>query len=174
VTIIGRRGPYQAAYTVKELRDLTKINGANFQFDKRLITDEFDELLPFMNKHHLRRNKRVKDVLEASLKTPKDGTRNLILDHYRVPKFISNENDRLVIDIKRTKLEIKKEGTSATYSLIETDDMKYECDLVLKSIGYSSMPIDDVPFDSRRSLIPNERGRVIDESKGVFTCPEKH
>ena len=37
------------------------------------------------------------------------------------------------------------------------------CGLVIRSIGYRGMPLDDVPFDERRGLIRNTGGRVCDE-----------
>jgi len=39
------------------------------------------------------------------------------------------------------------------------------CGLCFRSIGYRGKPIEDAPFDERRGLVPNEKGRVIcDES----------
>jgi ferredoxin--NADP+ reductase len=35
-----------------------------------------------------------------------------------------------------------------------------ECGLVIRSIGYRGNALDDVPFDRRRGLISNDRGRV--------------
>ena len=33
---------------------------------------------------------------------------------------------------------------------------------VIRSIGYKSLPVDEnLPFDTRKSIIPNLRGRVI-------------
>jgi ferredoxin/flavodoxin---NADP+ reductase len=36
-----------------------------------------------------------------------------------------------------------------------------ECGLVLRSVGYQAVPLPDVPFDERRFVLPNERGRVL-------------
>jgi hypothetical protein len=33
--------------------------------------------------------------------------------------------------------------------------------LVLKSIGYKSLPLDGVPFDSKQGVVPNAAGRVL-------------
>ena len=35
--------------------------------------------------------------------------------------------------------------------------------LVFRSIGYKGMPLEGVPFDERRAVIPNEAGRVLGE-----------
>jgi ferredoxin--NADP+ reductase len=37
-----------------------------------------------------------------------------------------------------------------------------ECGLVLRSVGYTGIPIEGVPFDQKRGLILNEGGRVLD------------
>lgn len=33
--------------------------------------------------------------------------------------------------------------------------------LVLKSIGYKSLPLDGVPFDSKQGVVPHAAGRVL-------------
>jgi ferredoxin--NADP+ reductase len=35
--------------------------------------------------------------------------------------------------------------------------------MVLRSVGYQSVPLPGVPFDSRASVVPNARGRVLGE-----------
>jgi ferredoxin--NADP+ reductase len=37
-----------------------------------------------------------------------------------------------------------------------------ECGLVFRSIGYRGVPLEGVPFDEQRAVIPNEAGRVSD------------
>lgn len=41
------------------------------------------------------------------------------------------------------------------------------CGVVLKSIGYKSAPIPDVPFDARKGIVPNQYGKVVDGEKEV-------
>lgn len=35
------------------------------------------------------------------------------------------------------------------------------CSILLKSIGYKSTSVEGLPFDDKRGIIPNERGRVV-------------
>jgi len=48
-----------------------------------------------------------------------------------------------------------------------------ECGLVLRSVGYRAVPLPDVPFEERRFVLPNDRGRVLtpdgDPLPGVYT-----
>ena len=41
-----------------------------------------------------------------------------------------------------------------------------ECDALIKSIGYKSLQIEGVPFDTRKSVIPHEYGCVKDMQSG--------
>nr|XP_011464895.1 PREDICTED: NADPH:adrenodoxin oxidoreductase, mitochondrial-like [Fragaria vesca subsp. vesca] len=47
------------------------------------------------------------------------------------------------------------------------------CGIVLKSIGYKSKPVNGLPFDNQRSVVPNVRGRLISEASGDHTRLEK-
>ena len=38
------------------------------------------------------------------------------------------------------------------------------CGLVLRSVGYRGAPVGDVPFDERSGTIPNDGGRIVDET----------
>ena len=41
-------------------------------------------------------------------------------------------------------------------------DISIDSDIVIKSIGYQSTPIDGVPFDNRKKIIPHNFGCVVD------------
>lgn len=43
----------------------------------------------------------------------------------------------------------------------------FECGLVLRSIGYKSLPIAGVAFDAKRNVIPSTAGRVLTSEGGV-------
>ncbi|KAL2929101.1 NADPH:adrenodoxin oxidoreductase mitochondrial [Bienertia sinuspersici] len=47
------------------------------------------------------------------------------------------------------------------------------CGLVLKSIGYKSVPVDGLPFDPRRGVVPNLQGRVLQSTSGDHELLEK-
>ncbi len=46
--------------------------------------------------------------------------------------------------------------------------------LIFRSVGYRGVPIEGMPFDDRRGVIPNVAGRVVDEAgqtvAGMYTC----
>lgn len=48
-----------------------------------------------------------------------------------------------------------------------------DCGLVLKSIGYKSVPVDGLPFDHEKGVVPNIKGRVLADTSGDPTLLEK-
>lgn len=46
---------------------------------------------------------------------------------------------------------------------------EYPVQLVLKSIGYKSLPLEGVPFDSKQGTVPNAAGKVL-TGKPVVGC----
>ncbi|CAK7344251.1 unnamed protein product [Dovyalis caffra] len=48
-----------------------------------------------------------------------------------------------------------------------------DCGLVLKSIGYKSVPVDGLPFDHEKGVVPNIRGRVLADTSGDPALLEK-
>ncbi|WZZ88809.1 hypothetical protein YC2023_117388 [Brassica napus] len=44
------------------------------------------------------------------------------------------------------------------------------CSMVLKAIGYQSVPINGLPFDHKKGIVPNVRGRVVSTEPGLYVC----
>jgi ferredoxin--NADP+ reductase len=53
---------------------------------------------------------------------------------------------------------------AGTVRAIATDEEALiECGLVLRSVGYHGRPVTGVPFDTARGIVPNNRGRVVND-----------
>uniref|UniRef100_A0A8D0V973 NADPH:adrenodoxin oxidoreductase, mitochondrial n=1 Tax=Sus scrofa TaxID=9823 RepID=A0A8D0V973_PIG len=138
VWIVGRRGPLQVAFTIKELREMIQLPGT------RPILDPADFLgLQDRIKEVPRPRKRLMELLLRTA-TEKPGA----------------EEAAPGIRLAVTRLEGVGEATRA----VPTGDVEdLPCGLVLSSIGYKSRPIDpSVPFDLKLGVIPNTEGRVVD------------
>ncbi len=55
---------------------------------------------------------------------------------------------------------VEEGGTLRAKDTGEREEL--ECGLVLRSVGYTGIAIEGVPFDEKRGLILNEGGRVLD------------
>lgn len=184
VKVIGRRGPLQAPYTIKELRELMQMRSLGFApppegWDK-LIRVEPRKRLP-------RQLKRIAELLEKGSTTPmQEAEKAWQLGYLRAPAaFLSSNNEQL----EAVGFE-QQEYDSPVSDLITGDaptDLNglrglrvrstgakslVHAHLAFRSVGYQSTPLEGfgdigVPFDQARGIIPNDRwGRVISPSKG--------
>nr|XP_054312283.1 NADPH:adrenodoxin oxidoreductase, mitochondrial isoform X2 [Pongo pygmaeus] len=167
VWLVGRRGPLQVAFTIKELREMIQLPGA------RPILDPADFLgLQDKIKEVRRPRKRLTELLFRTA-TEKPGPEEAVrqasasrawgLRFFRSPQQVlpSPDGRRAAgVRLAVTRLEGVDEATRA----VPTGDIEdLPCGLVLSSIGYKSRPVDpSVPFDSKLGVIPNVEGRVMD------------
>ncbi|KAM9209229.1 NADPH:adrenodoxin oxidoreductase, mitochondrial [Dugong dugon] len=167
VWIVGRRGPLQVAFTIKELREMVQLPGT------RPILNPVDFLgLQDRIKEVPRPRRRLTELLLRTA-TEKPGpeeaacqesaSRAWGLRFFRSPQQVlpSPDGQRTAgIRLAVTKLE----GVGEAAQAVPTGDMEdLRCGLVLSSVGYKSCPIDpSVPFDPRLGVIPNTEGRVVD------------
>ncbi|XP_035157618.3 NADPH:adrenodoxin oxidoreductase, mitochondrial isoform X20 [Callithrix jacchus] len=167
VWLVGRRGPLQVAFTIKELREMIQLPGT------RPILDPVDFLgLQDRLKEVPRPRKRLTELLlRTAMEKPgpeeaarrASASRAWGLRFFRSPQQVLPSPDgqgAAGVRLAVTRLEGVGEATRA----VPTGAMEdLPCGLVLSSIGYKSRPIDpSVPFDSKLGVIPNVEGRVTD------------
>ncbi|NXU69977.1 ADRO protein, partial [Horornis vulcanius] len=166
VWLVGRRGPLQVAFTIKELREMINLPGARAVLDPADFTG-----LESAVKDAPRPRKRLTELMiKTALEKPVEmqaataGTaapREWGLKFQRSPQEVLPSADgRRARGIRMALTCLEGSGDSA--KAIPTGDVEeLECGLVLSSIGYRSLPLDPaVPFDSQRGIIPNSSGRV--------------
>lgn len=167
VRIVGRRGPLQAAFTVKEVRELLTLPGVGFAG-----MAEFESLLPpeAERKKLPRLHRRIVEVLSKGSATPlEQAEKSWSLEFLRAPTmFLPNgdESSRLGgIRFEKTDLQDPQfEREARAISTGNFEDMA--AGLAFRSIGYLSQPLAGfeelgIPFNHARGLVPNEDGRVV-------------
>lgn len=166
VWIVGRRGPLQAAFTIKELREMIQLPGT------RPILDPADFLgLQDRIKELPRQRKRLTELLlRTATEKPgvEEAARQALASHtwglrfFRSPQQVLPSPDgRRVAGIRLAVTRLEGVGEAARAAPTgDTEDLP--CGLVLSSVGYKSRTIDPrVPFDPKRGVIPNTEGRVV-------------
>uniref|UniRef100_T1GC91 Uncharacterized protein n=1 Tax=Megaselia scalaris TaxID=36166 RepID=T1GC91_MEGSC len=148
VQLVGRRGPLQAAFTIKELREMLKLPNVTTSWRKEDFVGVEDVVgtLP-------RPRKRLTELMLTSLKaqtTIDTKERQFIPIFLRSPEVISYNSVDFVVN--------KMDGDKA----IRTNDMEnLPADLILRSIGYKSSCVDSkIPFDTKSGKVFNRDGRV--------------
>ncbi|KAH7437256.1 hypothetical protein KP509_05G062400 [Ceratopteris richardii] len=165
VYLVGRRGPAQIACTAKELRELLGLKTINIMIKQSdLITTDQDEDEMKASRIH----RRVYDLL-CKAAQPKSSVsisgsnKELHFVFYRQPvKFFPSEDKHGVGGVQLEKTHLQTQVGSGRQQAVGTGIMEdLPGGLVLKSVGYKSLPLEGLTFDSKRGVVPNVCGRVL-------------
>ena len=164
VTILGRRGPAQAAFTYRELRELAErddidviVDPADMQLDPHSLHD---------TSHSADRGRdQVLDLLrELSERGDRGHDRRIVFRFLVSPVEIVGTNRVEGVDVVHNDLY---RGNNGELRARATDRHEIvPADIVFRAIGYQGVALPGVPFDPITSTIPNDRGRVIDSLTG--------
>ncbi|RCI06261.1 hypothetical protein CU098_006030 [Rhizopus stolonifer] len=168
VHVVGRRGPVQVSFTSKELREQMALPNVAFKSDMDFIRQEIEFSQSIVSKN--RPLKRLMSLLEKG-SANKDTDKSWTAQFLRSPIEVLGNQSR----VEGIKYAINQlEGPLEARKAVPTGKFEVqECGLVLKSIGYKSRPMEGVPFDVRRGIVPNEYGRILNgENKvpGMYTA----
>jgi len=180
VHVVGRRGPVQAAYTPKELRELLTSPEVALEVDPASLEVTGADREEMKTHRIRRRNHEVlsKAAFEsrqrtAALRERGAAPKRLVFHFFRSPVEIAENPDgtkRIVME--KTRLEPGRDGGQRAVGTGETESV--DVDVVLKSIGYRSLPVEGVPWDAERGVARNQNGRVTaDDGRpvpGMYVC----
>lgn len=161
IHMAGRRGPSQARFTTKELRELGGLPGARMAVDPaELVLDPAyagtapgSPALPAMVRRNL-------DVLRGwATDTPAAGrtpSRTIGLRFYLRPIELLEHRGRVAgVRFARTA----PDGTGGVRDTGTFEEI--DAQLVLRAVGYRGMPLPGLPFDPVRGTVPHQSGRVL-------------
>ncbi|MFE4857712.1 FAD-dependent oxidoreductase [Streptomyces sp. NPDC056670] len=154
VHMAARRGPSQARFTTKELRELGSLPGADATVAVDELARDPDFVDPAALPGPVRRNVAV---LRGWVGRPvRPGARRLNLRFYLRPVEIL-ERDGWVgaVRFERTV----PDGTGGVLGTGVHEDI--EAHLVLRAVGYLGVPPQGLPFDRATGTVPHAAGRVL-------------
>jgi ferredoxin--NADP+ reductase len=160
IVVLGRRGPAQAAFTNPEIKELGEMQDADVVVDPSEV--ELDPAsLAYLESDAADKTTRVnvETLREFSQRRPEGKRQRIVLRFLTSPVEIKGETRVRSIVIGRNEL-VEEGGALRARDTGEREEL--ECGLVLRSVGYTGVPIEGVPFDEKRGLILNEGGRVLD------------
>jgi ferredoxin/flavodoxin---NADP+ reductase len=160
IVVLGRRGPAQAAFTNPEIKELGEMEDADVIAEEDEV--ELDPAsLAFLESEEADKTTRVnvETLREFSRREPAGRRQRIVLRFLASPVEIVGDGRVEKIVIGRNEL-VEEGGTLRARDSGEREEL--ECGLVLRSVGYTGVPIEGVPFDEKRGLILNEGGRVLD------------
>ncbi|GLW08456.1 NADP oxidoreductase [Microtetraspora sp. NBRC 13810] len=147
VHMIGRRGPEHAKFTLKELRELGELRNA----DVRVRPEEAGDTDVSALSRQIRGN--VEVLRGWARRAPEGRPRLLDVRFWMRPVEILGSERVEAIRLERTVLADGRVTGTGEFETLPVG-------MVLRSVGYQSVPLPGVPFDPATSTVPNTEGRV--------------
>lgn len=167
VYIVGRRGPLQVAFTIKELREMTKLAGCKAVFDPEDFKMVQEKIASIPRPRKRLTELMCKTALDES-SSQKTANKEWKLKFQRSPvELLSAADGRRVAGVRFEVNDLVEQNDGSIQAKGTGMYEDLPCGLVFRSIRYKSIPIDDhVPFDRRKGVIPNINGRVTNPGSG--------
>ncbi|HEY5836002.1 FAD-dependent oxidoreductase [Streptomyces sp.] len=158
VHMVGRRGPSQAKFTTKELRELGALADADVVVHEEELALDPAYADPGGLPAAARRNV---EVLRGWADRPPGGrSRRIHLRFFLRPAELTAGPDGRVGAARFVRTA--PDGRGGVMDTAGGEEIGAQ--LVLRSVGYRGVPIPGLPFDPVRAVVPNEAGRVLQDA----------
>ena len=157
VHVFGRRGPMQVKFTPLELRELGELRDVDMiVHDEDFDYDEASRAAIESNKQVL-----VIDRVFTQWRQRETGaaSRRLHLHFFAKPTEVL-EVDGAVSGFRWERTE--PDGQGGVRGTGEFREVPVQA--VYRAVGYFGSPLDGIPFDEKRGVIPNREGQVLDDA----------
>jgi ferredoxin--NADP+ reductase len=156
VHVFGRRGPAQVKFSPLELRELGELRDV----DMILYEEDFD--YDDASKAAIAANKQVMviDKVLTQWRTRETGSasRRLHLHFYANPIEVVGPDSVSALRYERMVPDAAG-GVTGTGEIREVS-----IQAIYRAVGYFGSPLDEIPFDDRRGVIPNREGQVLGDA----------
>ena len=150
ISMIGRRGPEHAKFTTKELRELGELADTDVVLEAAEVARGDDE--PPLDKL-AKGNLAV--LQDWATKSPTGKSRRIDLRFWLRPVEILGGDRVEALRVEHTELD--GSGRLTGTGRFETIPVQ----LVLRAVGYRSIPLPGIPFDEDRGVVANVNGRIV-------------
>ncbi|MDC0766972.1 FAD-dependent oxidoreductase [Streptomyces sp. HD] len=156
ISMVGRRGPSQARFTTKELRELGTLPDTEVTVDPAELALDPAYADPSGLPAPQRRNI---EALRAWAEAPAREARHRIRLRFflRPVELLADAGHVSAVRFERTA----PDGRGGVTGTGRYEDI--EAHLVLRSVGYRGVPMEGLPFDTATGTVPHDAGRVLRE-----------
>ena len=167
--VLGRRGAAQASFTTPELKELGKLAGVEVVVDPANI--ELDPASRTVVEEDRTARANLKILREYAARDRHDGQRRIVLRFLASPAELVGRRGRITgMRVERNELVVDAYGGIRSKGTGQFDLI--EAGLVVRSIGYRTVPVEGVPFDPATSTVSNVAGQVAHPSTGEVVAGE--
>jgi ferredoxin--NADP+ reductase len=150
VHVLGRRGAEHVKFTTKELRELGALDGIDVRVDARDLPGQDPEGASSV----VRRNLSV--LREWAARTAAPAPKRLHVHFAAAPVAVLGGDQVMGLSVQRRALD----GVDSSHLPVGTT-WDLACELLIRSVGYRTLPVPELPFDDRSGVIPNVDGRLV-------------
>jgi ferredoxin--NADP+ reductase len=159
IHVIGRRGPAQAKFTNKELKELGELQNCEAQVDAGGLELNAESRTELEARANFISTKNVELLRDIASRARGSKPRRLIFHFLKSPARLDGTGRLQRLVLERNRLE----GAPFQQVALATGNSEnLACGLLFRSIGYGGLPIPGVPFDAKRGVVPTLDGRVVD------------
>lgn len=162
VHVFGRRGPAQVKFSPLELRELGELRDVDM-----IVHDEdfdYDEA----SKAAIASNKQVfvidKVLNQWRERTVGEASRRLHLHFYASPVEVLGSPDEGVTGFRYERTT--PDGAGGVKGTGEFREVEIQA--IYRAVGYFGSPLEGVPFDEKRGVIPNHEGQVVTDGDEIM------
>jgi ferredoxin/flavodoxin---NADP+ reductase len=157
VHVFGRRGPAQVKFSPLELRELGEMRDVDMVvYDEDFHYDDASKAAIESNKQIFVIDKVFRQWRERETGT---ASRRLHLHFYAKPLELVADARGAVTAFRYERTE--PDGQGGVAGTGEIRELPIEA--FYRAVGYFGSPLDGIPFDDKRGVIPNREGQVIDD-----------
>ena len=161
VHVFGRRGPMQVKFTPLELRELGELRDV----DIVLHDEDFD--YDEASRRAIETNKQITVIdrifTQWRARDTGSASRRLHLHFYAKPLEVLTDADGRVSGFRYERT--RPDGHGGVESTGEVREVAVQA--LYRAVGYFGSPLDGIPFDDRRGVIPNHEGQVLGDDNQV-------
>ena len=157
IHVVARRGPVQARFTTRELRELGDLAGAEVVVDPADLEVDAFSAEQLVSAPAAKRNL---EVLRGWAARASSGLPRRVHLHFLTQpvELVGADGQVTGVRLERTTLD----GDGGAVGTGDTRDLTTQ--LVVRAVGYRSLPLPGLPFDDRAGVVPNVEGRVVGEA----------
>jgi len=160
IILLGRRGPAQAAFTPKELRELGELGAAQVIADPDAVALDALSEEWVINTPDRNRDSNL-EVMNAYAAADDEGAAKQVeLRFLASPTELRGDGRVQSMTVVHNELQPASDGQLRPRATDRHEEIPV--DIVFRAIGYQGTPIHGLPFDDWGGVIPNDDGRIVD------------
>lgn len=156
VVVVGRRGPLEAAFNLPELEELAALDGVDVVVDSK----ELPELGSYRGTTADLISRAKLELLHVlAVRTPNAANRRIMLRFLASPIEVLGSGRVESLRLRKNRLVSDSNGQQQAHAT--SAQFEIPAGLLLRAVGYAGKPVDGLPFDPVRCIIPNREGRIV-------------